>query len=71
MESLLKAFITLFVVMDPIGNLPIFIRLAKGMPTSEIKKNVNRSLLVAGILLFVFIWDFVCFRIIRQAYEIP
>ena len=56
MDGLLKAFITLFVVMDPIGNLSIFTSLTKGMPLVEIKKNVNRSMLVAGILLFIFLF---------------
>ena len=56
MEGLLKAFITLFVVMDPIGSLPIFTSLTKGMPLVEVKKNVNRSVLVAGILMFVFLF---------------
>lgn len=56
MDGLLKAFITLFVVMDPIGNLSIFTSLTKGMPLVEIKKNVNRSMLVAGTLLFIFLF---------------
>ena len=56
MDGLLKAFITLFVVMDPIGTLPLFASLTKGMPTAEIKKNINKSVFVAGILLFVFLF---------------
>ena len=56
MEGLLKAFITLFVVMDPVGNIPIFTSLTRGMPFVEIKKNVNRSVFVAGILMFVFLF---------------
>ena len=56
MESLLETFIALFVIMDPIGNLPLFISLTKGMPIKEVKKNVDRSILVAGVLLFVFLF---------------
>lgn len=56
MDELLKAFITLFVVMDPVGSLPIFTSLTKGMPLSEIKKNVNRAVFVAGVLLFIFLF---------------
>ncbi len=56
MEGLLQAFITLFVIMDPIGNLPIFMNLTKGMPVKEVKKNFNQSVLVAGILLFAFLF---------------
>ena len=56
MEKLLEAFITLFVIMDPIGNLPVFISMAKGMPLVEIRKNINSSVFVAGLLLFVFLF---------------
>ena len=56
MQEIIEAFITLFVIMDPIGNLPIFISLTKGMPIKEIKKNANNSVFVAGVLLFVFLF---------------
>ena len=56
MDGILEAFIALFVVMDPIGNLPIFISLTKGMPIKEVRKNVDRSVFVAGVLLFVFLF---------------
>lgn len=56
MEKLLESFITLFVIMDPIGNLPVFISMVKGMPLAEIRKNINKSMFVAGLLLFVFLF---------------
>ncbi len=56
MEKLLESFITLFVIMDPIGNLPVFISMAKGMPLIEIRKNINKSIVVAGLLLFIFLF---------------
>ncbi|MDP3765883.1 MAG: MarC family protein [Nanoarchaeota archaeon] len=56
MEGLLEAFITLFVIMDPVGNLPLIMNLTKGMPIREIRKNIDRSIFVAGILLFVFLF---------------
>ncbi|MBI3027664.1 MarC family protein [Candidatus Woesearchaeota archaeon] len=56
MERIIQAFITLFVIMDPIGNLPLFISLAKGMPAKEVKKNVDKSIFVAGVLLFIFLF---------------
>lgn len=56
MEGLLGAFITLFVIMDPIGNLPIFITLTKGMPIKDIRRNVDSSVFVAGVLLFIFLF---------------
>ena len=56
MAGIVEAFIALFVIMDPIGNLPLFISLTKGMPIKEIKKNVDRAILVAGVLLFTFLF---------------
>ncbi|MBI2653177.1 MarC family protein [Candidatus Woesearchaeota archaeon] len=63
MEGVLEAFITLFVIMNPVGNLPLFISLVKGMPSQEIKKQVDSSVFVAGVLLFVFL--FLGLRIFR------
>lgn len=56
MDGVLQAFITLFVIMDPVGNLPIFISLTKGMPIKEVRRNVDSSVFVAGVLLFVFLF---------------
>ncbi|MBI2657775.1 MarC family protein [Candidatus Woesearchaeota archaeon] len=56
MEGILEAFIALFVVMDPFGNLPIIMNLTKGMPLKEVKSNIDRSVFVAGILLFMFLF---------------
>ncbi len=56
MEGVLEAFITLFVIMDPIGNLPLIINLTKGMPIKEVKKNIDRAIFVAAVLLFVFLF---------------
>ncbi len=74
MSGVLQAFVTLFVIMDPIGNLPLFITLTKGMPLKEIKRNVDSAIFVAGTLLFVFlflglrIFDF--FRINLDSFQI-
>lgn len=56
MQDLLETFIALFVIMDPIGNLPFFISMTKGMPSKEIRRNADRSILTAGILLFLFLF---------------
>ena len=56
MDGILQAFITLFVIMDPLGNIPLFISLTKGMPTKEIRRTFNNSIVVAAILLFVFLF---------------
>ena len=74
MEGVLEAFIALFVIMDPIGNLPIIINLTKGMPLKEVKKNIDRAVFVAGILLFVFLFlglkIFEFFRIDINSFQI-
>lgn len=56
LDELLKSFITLFVIMDPFGNLPILISLMKGMKEKERTKNIYRAVLVASVLLFVFLF---------------
>ena len=56
MEGVLQAFITLFVIMDPLGNVPLFISLTKGMPIKDIKRSYNSSIVVASLLLFVFLF---------------
>lgn len=56
MEGVIEAFIALFVIMDPVGNLPLFISLTKGMPIKEIRRNAYNSVFVAGVLLFVFLF---------------
>jgi len=51
---LVKAFIMLFVIMDPAGNIPIFTALTKGMSERGRKKELNYAVLVATILLLLF-----------------
>ena len=55
-QEILKAFITLFVIINPIGNLTVFIGLSKKMDTNRRKKIVNQILVVASILLFLFLF---------------
>jgi len=56
MDGIIEAFIALFVVMDPFGSLPLIINLTKGMPLKEVKRNIDRSVFVAGVLLYVFLF---------------
>ena len=74
MEQIIETFIALFVVMDPIGNLPIVINLTKGMPAKEVRKNIDRSVFVAGVLLYAFLFlglrIFGLFRINLDSFQI-
>ncbi|NMX21936.1 hypothetical protein C5S30_05800 [ANME-1 cluster archaeon GoMg4] len=51
---LVKAFIILFVVMDPPGSIPVFIALTKGMKKEERRTELNHAVIVATILLLLF-----------------
>jgi multiple antibiotic resistance protein len=56
LNDLLKSFITLFVIMDPFGSLPIFVGLTKGLSNKETIRNSNNAVLVAGALLYIFLF---------------
>jgi multiple antibiotic resistance protein len=52
--NLAKAVIALFIIVDPFGNVPIFIGLTEKIPEAERKKIFNTATLVAIVLLLVF-----------------
>ena len=54
LEVLVPAFVTLFVVIDPIGLAPLFIALTQGMTPAERNRVGLRALLVAFALLAAF-----------------
>ena len=54
--ELLKALITFFIVFDPIGTLPVFIDLTKKLNDVEKTKALNKAVLVAGVLAFIFVF---------------
>ena len=74
MEGLLEAFITLIVIMDPIGLVPFITSLSKGMPIKEVRANINASVSLAGMLLFLFLFFgidiFRFFRINLDSFQI-
>ena len=51
---LLKTSIMLFVIMDPPGNIPIFMAVTKGMKKEDRKRELNHAVIVATILLLLF-----------------
>jgi multiple antibiotic resistance protein len=49
-----KAVIALFIIVDPFGNIPIFIGLTENVPDMQRRKIYNTATLVGVILLLVF-----------------
>ncbi len=54
MATYITAFVTLFVVIDPVGLAPIFIALTPDMSAAERRRIGLRALVVAAILLMLF-----------------
>lgn len=55
-HEIIKAFVTLFVIINPIGNLIVFIGLSKRVDAKKRLDVVNQILFVASILLFAFLF---------------
>jgi len=53
-SDLAKAAIALFIIVDPFGNIPIFVGLTENMPDSQRKKVYNVATIVSFVLLLVF-----------------
>ena len=53
-EFLITAFVTMFIIIDPIGLLPLFIALTQGMNKAERRGVAMRALTVAFFILTIF-----------------
>lgn len=51
---LITAFVTLFVIVDPIGLMPLFVALTQGMTASQRRSIAVRACAVAAVLLTMF-----------------
>lgn len=52
-QELVTAFVSLWVVVDPIGTVPVFVSFTRGMTPERARRTARRAILVAlGILLF-------------------
>lgn len=53
-SELIKSIVALFIIVDPLGNIPIFTGLTENMAADNRKKVYNTAVLVGVILLLVF-----------------
>ncbi|MEM1993869.1 MAG: MarC family protein [Nitrososphaerales archaeon] len=53
-QALLRAIVALFVVVDPIGNVPIFIGLTKNLSPAQRSRAFRSAVIVSAILLLIF-----------------
>jgi multiple antibiotic resistance protein len=56
MDTAFSAFITLLLVMDPLGNVPIFLSVLKDVEPKRRQWVIFRELLVALAVLLLFLW---------------
>ena len=54
-STLLREFVTLFVVIDPIGTLPVFLFATAGVPVALHRRMAVRAVLVATLVLLGFL----------------
>jgi len=54
--DLLTAFLTLLLVMDPLGNIPVFLSVLRDVDESRRKKVLARELTIALLILLVFLF---------------
>ncbi len=53
-HNFVSAFIVLLLVLDPLGNLPIFITALKSVPPERRKRVVARECIIAFLILLIF-----------------
>ncbi|HVW06692.1 MAG TPA: MarC family protein [Vicinamibacterales bacterium] len=51
----LSAIITLFLIMDPLGNVPLFLSVLRGVPAARRRAVLVREVLLAYVVLLVFL----------------
>ncbi len=56
LDALLKSFISIFVVMNALGNVAIFSALNEGFSKRKRLENINRAVIIAGLVLLVFLF---------------
>jgi multiple antibiotic resistance protein len=51
-----SAALLLFLILDPLGNIPVFLSLLKGLPPARQRVVIVRELLIALGVLMLFLW---------------
>jgi MarC family membrane protein len=54
--TMLSAALLLFLILDPLGNIPVFLGLLKPLPAARRRVVLARELLIALVVLLVFMW---------------
>ena len=54
--TIASAALLLFLILDPLGNIPVFLSLLKGLPPARQRVVIVRELLIALGVLMLFLW---------------
>ncbi len=54
--TIAAAALLLFLILDPLGNIPVFLSLLKGLPPARQRVVIMRELLIALAVLMLFLW---------------
>ncbi len=54
--SIASAALLLFLILDPLGNIPVFLSLLRGLPPRRQRIVLGRELLIALVVLMLFLW---------------
>ena len=54
--TIAAAALLLFLILDPLGNIPILLSLFKDLPAARQRKVLARELLIALVVLMLFLW---------------
>ena len=55
--SVITAAVMLFLIMDPVGNLPIFLSILRPLPEGRRRKVMIRELLISLVVMLVFLFS--------------
>lgn len=55
-DAFMQSFVTLLVIMDPFGGLPVFMTLTKNYTEERAKQSAHRAIRVSLVLLTVFVF---------------